>query len=308
MNLTQLECFLAVAEELHFGRAAQRLYRSPATVSEAIAALEHVLGDKLFDRTSRRVQLTAYGRAFLNEVKGPYAQLLRAHENAIARASAPREVQIAHTPELGHLLLPGLYASTSRQPQRSLPPWKPTLMHTQEQLRAVEAGTIDIGLCWSVPAAPPLRKVVLRELPVVAVLCDDDPLAAQPAVHLEQLKTREVVMTPRSDNAYHAAHIQLAFTKAGLHASNIREVPRYEELVLQVAAGHLVGLHAATIVAANRVPDMVFRPLEPTLSVSICALLRRDRTDVRLDGLLDALRRVADGVDLAGAPVLGDSQ
>lgn len=302
VNLTQLECFLVVAEELHFGRAAQRLYRSPATVSEAIAGLEGSLGDKLFDRTSRRVQLTAYGRAFLNEVKGPYDQLVRAHENAIARANAPREVRIAHTPELGHLLLPGLYASTSRQTRRNLPPWKPTLMHTQEQLRAVEAGTVDIGLCWSAPAAPPLHRVVLRDLPVVAVLCEDDPLASQPTIDLKQLKAREVLMTPRSDNAYLAAQLQVAFTKAGLRATDIREVPRYEELVLQVAAGHLVGLHAATIVGANRVPDMVFRPLRPALGVSICALLRRDRTDGKLDELLDELRAVALGVDLSGVP------
>ena len=301
MNLTQIECFLVVAEELHFGRAGERLYRSTTTVSETIAALERSVGGKLFDRTSRRVQLTEHGRAFLHEVKGPYEQLVRAHENALSRAGGPREVHIAHTPELGDLLLPGLHASTSQQAQRSLPPWRPALMHTQEQLRAVEAGTIDIGLCWSVPAAPPLHSVVLRELPVVAVLCDDDPLAFQPAVHLEELRTRELVMTARSDNALLAAQMQLAFARAGLHAPDIQEVSRYEDLVLRVAAGHLVGLHAATIAGIHRVPDMVFQPLEPALSVSICALLRRDRIDARLNRLLDALRTVASGIDL-GTP------
>ena len=298
VNLTQIECFLMVAEELHFGRAAERLYRSPATVSEAVAALEHAVGGKLFDRTSRRVELTAHGRAFLHEVREPYEQLLRAHENALARARGPREVHIGHTPELGYLLLPGLHAATSRQAEGSLPPWRPTLMHTEEQLRAVEAGTIDIGLCWSAPVTPILDRVVLRDLPVVAVLCKDDPLASQPAVHLEQLTAREVLMTPRTDNAYLAAQMQLTFTKAGLHESDIQEVSRYEELVLQVAAGHLVGLHVATIAGTTPVPDMVFRPLQPALSVSICALMRRDRMDAKLGRLLDALRTVASGIGL----------
>ena len=299
VNLTQIECFLMVAEELHFGRAAERLYRSPATVSEAVAALEHSVGGKLFDRTSRRVELTAHGRAFLHEIKEPYEQLVRAHENALARARGPREVQIGHTPELGYLLLPGLHAATSRQAEGSLPPWRPTLMHTEEQLRAVEAGAIDIGLCWSVPAAPPLHRVVLRQLPVVAVLCDDDPLATQSVVHLEQLKTREVLVTARSDNAFLDAQMQVVFAQAGLHAADIQEVSRYEELVLQVAARHLVGLHVATIAGTTPIPDMVFRPLQPALSVSICALMRRDRMDAGLGRLLDALRTVASGIGLA---------
>lgn len=61
MELRQLECFLAVAQELHFGRAAERLSMSQSSVSEAIKALEHRLGAPVFDRTSRRVTLTPLG-------------------------------------------------------------------------------------------------------------------------------------------------------------------------------------------------------------------------------------------------------
>lgn len=298
MNLTHLECFLAVAEELHFGRAAHRLHRSPATVSEAITALEGTVGGRLFDRTSRRVQLTPNGRLFLQDVKGPYEQLVQAHENALARGRRQREVHIAHTPELGHLLLPALHAAVPRHGDAAVP-WKPILMHTQEQRRAVAAGSVDIGLCWSVEAAPPLRCVVLRELPMVAVLCDDDPLAAQPTVPLESLRARELVMTPRRDNAFLSGRMQLAFAKAGLDPADVVEVPRYEELVMQVAAGRLVGLHASTIAGANRVPSMVFRPVQPELTVTVCALLRADRADAVLEGLLDVLLDAAAGLGQA---------
>ncbi|MFB9466149.1 helix-turn-helix domain-containing protein [Streptomyces cinereospinus] len=62
MDLPRQECFLAVSEEFRFGRAAQRLPRSPASVGEAVAALEHAVGGALFSRTSRRAQLTGPGR------------------------------------------------------------------------------------------------------------------------------------------------------------------------------------------------------------------------------------------------------
>ncbi|MFQ6689222.1 LysR family transcriptional regulator, partial [Bordetella pertussis] len=61
MDLRQLDCFLAVASELHFGRAAEKLYMSQSSVSEAVKALERALGAPLFDRTSRRVALTPLG-------------------------------------------------------------------------------------------------------------------------------------------------------------------------------------------------------------------------------------------------------
>ncbi|HEV2636345.1 MAG TPA: LysR family transcriptional regulator [Actinocrinis sp.] len=294
MNLVHLECFLAVAEELHFGRAAERLHRSPATVSESVSALEGTVGCQLFHRTSRRVQLTPDGRLFLQEVKGPYEQLVRAHARALTRGRRQRELRIAHTPELGHLLLPALHAAVPRDGDAAVR-WRPVLMHTQEQQRAVAAGSVDIGLCWAVRSAPPLRSVVLRELPMVIVLCDDDPLAGYSAVRLEQLIGREVLMTPRRDNAFLSGQIQLAFAQAGLNHTDVQEVPRYEELVMQVAAGRLVGLHASTISAANRVPGMAFRPVEPELTVTICALLREDRADAVIDGLLGALRTAAAG-------------
>ncbi|MEU6148278.1 LysR family transcriptional regulator [Streptomyces sp. NPDC047081] len=299
MNLRQLECFLMVADELHFGRAAERLHLSPASVSEAIAGLEKAVGSRLFDRTSRRVSLTAHGRAFLADVSQPYAQLERAHTAALARARQRPHVRVAHTPELGQVLLPGLYAAGSRERDSALARWLPQLMHTPEQMRAVEERKVDLGLCWSVTAAPPLASIALREFPVVAVLSADDPLAQQPAVRLELLKSRTVLMTPCRDNPFIAGQMQTAFARAGLLTAEVREVARFDELPLQVAAARLVGLHPATIAVANRMPGVVFRPIEPALPVIACVILRDDNTDPTLSQLLDALHESAASIDLS---------
>ncbi|HEY0935256.1 MAG TPA: LysR family transcriptional regulator [Trebonia sp.] len=71
VNLRQLECFLTVAEELHFARAAERLHLSPASVSEAIGALERRVGGRLFVRSTRRVSLARHGAAHTRSAPDP---------------------------------------------------------------------------------------------------------------------------------------------------------------------------------------------------------------------------------------------
>jgi DNA-binding transcriptional LysR family regulator len=294
MNLTHLECFLAVADELHFGRAAERLHRSPASVSEAVAALERAVGGALFARTSRRVRLTEHGRWFLGEVKEPYTRIAEAYRTAPERGRGQRRIRIAHTPELGNLLLTGLSTAPSLRDNPVTGRWKPVLMHTRQQLPAVRAGTVDIGLCWSARTSPPLRGITLRDVPLVAVLRSDDPLAAEPAVRLERLRGRVLLTVPRRDNAFVTSRLRHAFADAGLDASDVQEVPRYEDLVLQVTSGGLVGLHAATVALTHHVPDVVFRPIDPTMDMTIRAVVREGHADPLLGRLLRALGEVAE--------------
>jgi len=93
MDLRQLECFLAVARELHFGRAAESLYMSQSSVSEAIKTLERTLGGQLFDRTSRRVALTPLGEA-LRHGAAPAVIQLKASIEACKRQAAGKARQL----------------------------------------------------------------------------------------------------------------------------------------------------------------------------------------------------------------------
>ena len=300
MNLTQLECFLAVARELHFAKAAQRLHRSPASVSEAVSSLERAVGGALFVRNSRRVELTQHGLAFLADVEDPYQQLERAHRVAWERGQQRYLAHVGHNAELGHLLLPGLYAATPRHGEFALKLWKPELMSTQEQERAVESGVLDIGLCWSAHSRPAVRCFEIREVSVVAVLSGEDPLAGQLAVRLEQLAGRPTLMTPRHDNPDLDRRIRTAFAHASSEQVDIREVARYDELPLQVATSRYVGLHPETIAVGNRVSNVCFRKVEPAITTSICTLVREDYDDPMFDPLLDTLATLARELDLGG--------
>lgn len=268
----ELECFLAVAEHKHFRRAAGHLHLSPASVSEAIARLERRLGGRLFDRSTRQVQLTEHGERFLHDVREPYRRVLQAHESARARTRQRDCVVIACTPELGHLFLPSLLAYAPRA-EGDAPPWRPLVMHTADQLREIKSGAVDVGLCWSVTAQEPLAAVALADVPVVAVLREDDVLAAWSELPLAELRDRRILVTPRQDNAFIETRRWSGLLEAGLTDVDLAEVGRFDELVLQVAASDRVGLHPGTLPLSNRIPGVVFRRVvSPDLTETICAV------------------------------------
>lgn len=290
-DLRQLECFLAVADERHFRKAAERLHLSPASVSEAIAALERRLGGRLFDRSTRRVRLTPHGAMFLDDVREPYEQLRRAHESARARSKDRTGISIAYTPELGRLFLPSLLSTASMA-------LRPSLMHTPQQIREVEDGTVDLGLCWSPAVRRPLTAVPLCEIPVVAVVRQDDPLAAALEIPLGQLRNRRVLAVVGHDNPFVESHRRAGFVEAGIITPDLHEVPRYDELAVQVATGNRVGLHPATLALTNDMPGIVFRRVvEPSLYETISVLTRVPAQHPDTDTVLNALTHAATELD-----------
>ena len=114
-DLNQLTCFITVAEELHFGRAAERLCMTQPPLTRQIQVLEHSLGVKLFERTSRSVRLTTAGRVFLTDA----TRLLNAAKQAAATAQRigkgeSGRVTIGFTSVMGFDLIPNLVASAQK--------------------------------------------------------------------------------------------------------------------------------------------------------------------------------------------------
>lgn len=144
-ELSQIRCFVAVAEELHFSRAAERLNMTQSPLSRQIQLLEHHVGTQLVDRTSRSVRLTAAGKSFFPEA----ARILRMADEAAstARRVAKGEqgtLAIGFTASFGYALVPDFVRSLrERSPGISL-----TLRElvTDAQLEALGSGQIDIGL------------------------------------------------------------------------------------------------------------------------------------------------------------------
>lgn len=293
MNFRQLECFFAVAEQLHFGRAASELHLSQSTVSEAIRALERHLGAPVFRRTTRRATLTPFGEDFLSQVKPHWDGLRTAYNLARLSHRGDDELVLGHTPELGHLVLPELIGSCAPGSEPERPElWRPMAMHTHDQLEKVGNGGIDIGLCWMPTVRPPLVSARLTRCPFIVIMHQDDELADRPQLALSEMRGRRIVVSSRQVNLFIDARLQAALLQSGLSLSSLDEVSGYEEVALRVAARGHVGIHPASIAAVNRVPGVLFRPLaEPGLTLDVCAVHRQEDT-ARLASFVGILRSV----------------
>jgi DNA-binding transcriptional LysR family regulator len=296
-----MECFLAVADELHFRRVADRLRLAPPSISEAIAGLERSLGAQLVERTSRRVRLTPFGVEFAAAIRGPIEALHQAHRTARLHSLHRRDLVVAHTPGLGKLILPGLVDAWPAPGPGDEPGdrWRPVPLHTPEQLAAVAEGEADVGLCWSVSERPGIAGATLGEFPPVAALRASDPLASRREVAFTGLRTRRILITPRADNPYLESQLRADFIRAGIPRTHIDEVGRYDELPVHVATCGHVGVHPGPIALTGAPRSVVFRPLaDASDSVRICAISHAGTGNGSVAALVARLRAVVGSLDL----------
>jgi DNA-binding transcriptional LysR family regulator len=190
--------FLAVAEELHFGRAAQRLHMTQPPVTQAIAQLEKTLGVLLFDRTRRRVALTPAGEALLPEVREllARAQALPGRARAAAAGELGR-VRLAFVSTIGFERLPAWVREFRLEcPEVALELVEAT---GDVQLEAFARDEIDAGLMLHSPgfAPPGLERMAVSEEPLVLALPARHPLARRPKLPLAEALAEPLVIFPR---------------------------------------------------------------------------------------------------------------
>jgi DNA-binding transcriptional LysR family regulator len=175
--------FVTVAEELHFGRAADRLGIAQPPLSRAISRLERRIGVRLFDRTSRRVSLTPAGKAFLDASQNVLAAADAAVRTAQQAARSDRLV-VAARPAQGS----GLLAAVLPGYERSKDALPIEILFTRQQAAAVRDGTADAGLMCSTEDLTGLRTAELITEAPVALLPAGHPLASRPAVTIAELR------------------------------------------------------------------------------------------------------------------------
>src|SRR5215471_3790909 len=169
MELRHLRYFVAVAEELHFGRAAARVHIAQPALSRQIRSLEDEMKLRLFERDRRRVSLTAAGVVFLDEVKGLMEQLERAVESARRAARGERgTLRIAYVPAVAYAGLPEIV----RAFRQRVPDVEVRLQetHPARQIEALLAGRIDVGFARGPIQEPSLIVETVMEEPLVAAL------------------------------------------------------------------------------------------------------------------------------------------
>ena len=259
MELKHLTGFVAVAEELHFGRAAERLHIAQSPLSQQIKLLERDLGVKLFERTTRTVRLTSAGQALVEP-----ARKLLADASAVRRT-----VRAAHLGEVGRVSVGFAGASSysalpllTRAVTSQLPGIELVLegqTYSGEALRRITDGTLDIGFV-ALPVRRGISARVVRRERLVLALPDSHPLAGLAEVPVRALADEPVVTFPLSrESAVRDAVVQ-ACHDAGFAPRIAQEAPDSYNMLALVGAG--VGVAVVVESARNiRLEHVVFRPL-----------------------------------------------
>jgi DNA-binding transcriptional LysR family regulator len=239
----ELEAFVAVAEELHFGRAAERLHRGQPTVSDAVRRLETTLGGRLFHRTSRRVSLTDLGEAMLPDAYAVLAQLRGFQHRGRSLAADDQgrvTLVIAHAEYTDHgLLLRCLPLLRDRFPEVVI---VPEAMPTTAQIIALRAGSLDLGISW---AAGPVSGVDARALSTerfVALVPAAHPLAGRVELSASDLSRTGLLTWPHQINSGLCDRLLSAFHTDGSDLRIIRTADDVYALAAHVAAGAGIGI------------------------------------------------------------------
>ncbi|SCX35297.1 DNA-binding transcriptional regulator, LysR family [Pseudomonas sp. NFACC25] len=276
MELRHLRYFIAVAEELHFGRAAQVLGISQPPLSQQIQALEQEVGARLFERTNRRVELSEAGRLFLHEARLVLAQVDKA-------ADVARRAQLG---ELGELKI----GFTSSAPFNSTIPQAifafrqafPAVHLNLREMSSTEVAeslvdeSIQVGLMRPLPLPDSLSVIELMREPLVAVLNADHPLVegSERGLHLAQLAEEPFVFFPRTYGSGLYAQLLNLARDAGFSPHFAQEAGEAMTIIGLVAAGLGVSVLPASY-QRIRIDGVVYRTLLDQEAVTAVWLVQR---------------------------------
>ncbi|WP_198675874.1 LysR family transcriptional regulator [Kribbella monticola] len=198
MEVRQLEYFVAVAEDLHFGRAADRLHIGQPAVSQQIARLERELGAQLFDRTTRRVQLTAAGRRLLPAAKEALTAIGRLRATVVEPVDElAGTLRIGTSEGLGDRLDQVLDSMANQAPRLQV---RLVSLPSAGRLDALRRGQLDAAFVRPAPQVTDLSTVPVWTETLVAALPATHPAAARSVVKLGDLADVPLRMSPREAN------------------------------------------------------------------------------------------------------------
>jgi DNA-binding transcriptional LysR family regulator len=265
MELRHLRYAIAVAEELHFGRAAQRLHISQPPLSQQIRQIEDELGVKLFHRTKRSVKLTPAGQTFVREAYS----ILEHFDNA-----AKKTIRAGHG-EIGALMVgtvtstdSGFYRVLVQILQRFAARYPDIhlglrTLSVAQQLHDLKEDRLTVGFVTLPVSDPELAVKKVHFEPLVVALPEKHPLAAQPQISAEALAREPHIAFPRQMNPGFVDTVIAYFRKAGCTLNIAHEGDTLYASLALVAAGVGVSLFPASLLDVPR-HGIVVRKLEPS--------------------------------------------
>lgn len=261
IELRHLRYFIAVAEELHFGRAAQRLHISQPPLSQQIMQLEAETGAQLFNRTNRSVQLTPAGAQFLQDARAILLQVEQATQRAARlHRGEEGELRIGFTSSAAFIgvMSDALYVYRQRWPNVHVQMQE---INTRQQLAPLHEGKLDLGVMRNTPLPADLHHQLLLREPLCAVVHKAHPLATAGRITLQALAREPFVFfDPHVGTALYSEILDL-LQRYQIRPYITQEVGEAMTILGLVATGLGVSILPASFSHA-RLANVVWLPLE----------------------------------------------
>ena len=304
MELRHLRYFIAVAEELNFTRAAERLHVSQPPLSQQIKQLEEEVQVQLFERTKRWVRLTGAGRLFLEQARQVLAQVERAV--FAARRTLGGEVDrlsVASTPWTNLTAVSRIlrcFSEAHRQIQIEV-----QTLNSVLQVRAVKARTVDVGLMFPPPADDALQIEKLVRYPLVVALPANHRLAARAQLSPGDLAGESYVMLAPDVAPAYGAIVTKYWERVGVAIRERLKVDQAHAVIDLVATGAGFALVPSSVqeCGKHRIVCRRLDPAPPELELSLA--WARGVESPAINALLEVARRV---VGQPRTRVSGDSR
>jgi DNA-binding transcriptional LysR family regulator len=282
VELRELQVFITLADELHFGRAAERLILTPSRVSQVVRVLEQRLGGKLFERSSRTVRLTTLGERFLADVRPPFDQLAR----AVARAhdvtgSVSGSLRVGFVFNVaGPPLTAVVEAFGSQYPDCRL-----TLVEVDvwEPYRPLRRGDIDVLVNWLAVDEPDLTVgPAIGSYERVLAVSRSHRLAQRTSVSVEDMGDETVNSPPQTCPQALVDAILPPFTPSGRPIRRVKLAENLHEVIALVAQGRIVHATMAGLAVYQR-NDVVTLPITdlPPLPLGLIWVTAREDAKIR---------------------------
>ena len=300
IEFRHLRYFAVVAEELHFGRAAARLYISQPGLSQAIARLERQLGVRLFTRTRSKIELTEAGTELLHRGRRLLADL----DNTVERVRMTGRGQaglvrigVAHLAE--PVIAPALTAFQAEHPSIAV---DRCTMVSERLLEQLAEGRLHAAVVYRVPALPRVDAVMseaLRRGRLAVLVGQPSRLASRPIVTLSELSKETFLVNPRSLTPGAYEGLKLMCSEFGGFEANVMESAVASTIALDtdwrpIRDGTAVAIMAEATARAIRADGVVVVPLKPPPQYLLALAWRHDEQSAAARRFLDYLRSYRD--------------
>lgn len=292
MNLRQLQYFVAVAEELHFGRAAHRLHMAQPPLSQQIRSLESDIGVELLRRSTRRVELTDAGKAYLERARQVLADIDDAgHEARLVAAGSVGRLTVGCVGSATYSLLPALARGLSDELPGVSFAFRGEML-VPDQVAALRDGSIDIALLRTPVTDPSLSVHVLRRERLIVALPKDHRLARRARVSIADLRNEHFIVHSGRRGSVMFGTLFALCRSAGFVPDIQHEVDETSTLVTLVAGGLGVAIVPEPVSALQLGGVVYTRVSGPEATTELAVAHRSERSEPHLRRAVGAVERI----------------